>query len=256
MQKLQGKVCVITGGGSGIGRATSELFAIEGASVVVADINETAALETVSRLRPSNGDVLAVACDISREQNVKDLMTTTVEQFGRIDVLVNSAARFLYQGGFDAEVKDWEDVISTNLTGTALCSRYAAERMKNSSGGSILIVNSVNGIKPDAGYATYCSSKAALLMLAKCLAIDFGPWGIRVNSVCPGPVNTPALHRELERLRIGEQEFSDHLAHTQCLQGIVQAEDIARGILFLSSDEARMITGSNLMIDAGYSLGK
>ena len=231
MSRLLGKVAIVTGGGSGIGRATAQLFAAEGARVVLADINPASADEVAGSITRGGGTAFVVGCDISREAQVRDLISASVERFGRIDILVNSA-------------------------GTALCSRYAAEQMKRTGGGAIVILASIAGMKADPGYATYSSSKAAVLMLTRSLAIDFGGWNIRVNSVSPGAVNTPALRRELQRTNTSQKEFEAEIFRKQCLRRLIQPDDIARCLLFLASDDANVITGANLVVDAGFCAGK
>jgi NAD(P)-dependent dehydrogenase (short-subunit alcohol dehydrogenase family) len=256
MGRFAGKVVIVTGGGSGIGRATASLFSKEGARVVVADIDSGAAGESVAAIVSDGGVALAATCDISREADVQQMISGCITNYGRLDVLVNCAARFLMKGGQEAAQKDWQEVFATNVAGTALCSRYAADQMQRTGGGVIVIVSSTSGIKADPGYATYSSSKAALLMLTRSLAIDFGGWNIRVNSVSPGAVNTQALKRELQRTNTSQEEFEVEMFRTQCLRRLLQPEDIARPILFLASDDAGVITGTNLIVDAGFCAGK
>ena len=231
VSRLLGKVAIVTGGGSGIGRATAQLFAAEGARVVLADINPASADEVAGSITRGGGTAFVVGCDISREAQVRDLISASVERFGRIDILVNSA-------------------------GTALCSRYATEQMKRTGGGAIVILASIAGMKADPAQATYSSSKAALLMPTRSLAIDFGGWNIRVNSVSPGAVNTPALRRELQRTNTSQKEFEAEIFRKQCLRRLIQPDDIARCLLFLASDDANVITGANLVVDAGACAGK
>lgn len=258
MEDFSGKVVVITGAGSGIGRATAQLFARANALVIVADLNITAADETVRLITQEKAEAKAstIECDISKESSVRNLISTAVEKFGRIDVLVNNAARFLYKGGFDASDEDWNAILTTNVAGTAMCSRFAAEEMKKNGGGAIVIISSTNGLEAAADYATYCTSKAALLMLSRCLALDFGQYNIRVNSICPGPVDTPALRRELERTHARWEEFEEFVYRRQSIKKILQPEDIAKSIVFLSSDQALMITGTNLVVDGGFTEGE
>jgi cyclopentanol dehydrogenase len=256
VSRLQGKVAIVTGGGSGIGSATAQLFAAEGAQVVLADLNSASADEAAGSITRDGGTAFAIGCDISREAQVRDLISASVERFGRIDILVNSAARFLMKGGQEASEKDWHEIFATNVAGTALCSRYAAEQMERTGGGAIVILSSICGMRADPGYATYSSSKAALLMLTRSLAIDFGGWNIRVNSVSPGAVDTPAMRRELQRTNTSQEEFEAGIFQKQCLRRLLQPDDIARCVLFLASDDASGITGANLVVDAGYCAGK
>jgi NAD(P)-dependent dehydrogenase (short-subunit alcohol dehydrogenase family) len=258
VEDFTGKVVIVTGSGSGIGRATAQLYARANAHVIVADLNSKAAEETVLLItqEKEGAKAVAIACDISSESSVRNLIAATVEKFGQLNVLVNNAARFLYKGGFAATDEDWNAVLTTNVAGTAMCSRYAAEEMKKTGGGAIVIVSSTSGLEAAADYATYCSSKAALLMLTRCLALDFGPFNIRVNSVCPGPVNTPALRRELERTHVSWEDFDEFVNRKQCIKEMLQPEDIGRSILFLSGDQALRITGANLVVDGGFSVSE
>jgi len=256
MARFTGKVAIVTGAASGIGKASTQRFAAEGASVVVADINSTPAVDVVDGINRDGGKAFAVACDISQDAQVQNLMSSAMERFGRVDILVNCAARFLMKGGGEAKAEDWREVFATNVAGTALCCRYAAERMKEAGGGAIVIVSSISGMIADPNYATYSTSKAALLMLARSLAIDFGAWNIRVNAVSPGAVDTPSLKRALEQESLSQEQFEAIIYGRQCLRMFIQPNDIASPILFLASDDARAITGANLVVDAGFLTGK
>jgi NAD(P)-dependent dehydrogenase (short-subunit alcohol dehydrogenase family) len=256
MGRFTGKVAIVTGGGSGIGKATAQLLAREGGQVAIADVNRPAATEVADEVNRAGGNAAAVPCDISQEGEVQNLVAVTQETFGQINVLVNCAARFLMRGGKNAEAKDWHEVFSTNVTGTALCCRYAAERMRQTGDGAIVIVSSISGIIADPDYATYSASKAALLMLARSLAIDFGEWNVRVNAVSPGAVDTPALRKRLKEENLTDAQFHAIISDRQCLKMLIQPEDVARTILFLVSDDARAITGANLVVDAGFISGK
>lgn len=256
MARFTGKVAVVTGAASGIGKATAQLFAAEGASVVIADIDSTAAAEVRANINGNGGKAIHVDCDISKDAQVRSLMSSAMQSFGRIDILVNCAARFLMKGGKDAREEDWRESFGVNVAGTALCSRYAAERMKEAGGGAIVIVSSISGMIADPDYATYSTSKAALLMLARSLAIDFGSWNVRVNAISPGAVDTPSLKRQLIQEKLTQEQFEAIISGRQCLSMLIQPEDIAHPILFLASDDARAVTGANLVVDAGFLAGK
>jgi NAD(P)-dependent dehydrogenase (short-subunit alcohol dehydrogenase family) len=256
MAGFTGKVAIVTGGGSGIGKATAQRFAAEGAQVVVADINPAAATEVAEGIKHRGEKGIAAACDISQDFQVQSLMSTAMQSFGRIDILVNCAARFLMKGGREALQDDWREIFGTNVGGTALCCRYAAERMKETGGGAIVVVSSISGMIADADYATYSTSKAALLMLARSLAIDFGPWNIRVNAISPGAVNTPSLKKQLERENLSREQFEAIVYSRQCLKMLIEPDDIARPILFLTGDDAKAVTGANLVVDAGFTTGR
>jgi NAD(P)-dependent dehydrogenase (short-subunit alcohol dehydrogenase family) len=256
MDRFAGKVAIVTGGASGIGKATARRFASEGASVVIADINSTAATEVAEGINRDGGKATAAACDISQDTQVQRLMSSATQSFGRIDILVNCAARFLMKGGKEAREEDWREIFGTNVAGTALCSRYAAQRMKEIGGGAIVIVSSISGMIADPDYATYSTSKAALIMLARSLAIDFGAWNVRVNAISPGAVDTPSLKNALERENLSQEQFQAIISGRQCLSMLIQPDDIARPILFLASDDARAVTGANLVVDAGFLTGK
>ncbi len=256
MARFAGKVAVVTGAASGIGKATAQLFAAEGASVVIADIDSTAAGGVADSINRSGGKAIHVACDISKDAQVRSLMSSAIQSFRRIDILVNCAARFLMKGGKDAREEDWSESFAVNVAGPALCSRYAAEQMKETGGGAIVIVSSISGMIADPDYATYSTSKAALLMLARSLAIDFGPWNIRVNAISPGAVDTPSLKRQLEQENLTQEQFEAIISSRQCLSMFIEPRDIALPILFLASDDARAVTGANLVVDAGFLTGK
>ncbi len=247
--KLQGKVAIVTGGGSGIGRATSLAFASEGAKVVVADIVSTGGEETVKMIREAHGEAIFIKVDISKAEEVQNMVDKTVEVFGRLDCAANNAgispppisiAR--------CTEEDWDKVMNINLKGVFLCMKFEIPKMRKSGGGSIVNTASMVGLVGDGGHPAYAASKHGVVGLTKTVAIMYGKAGIRVNAVCPGVIRTPmseqtfAAYPELRATSIGMAPM-DRFA---------EAEEVARAIVWLCSDEASFITGHALPVDGGY----
>ncbi|WP_289813664.1 SDR family NAD(P)-dependent oxidoreductase [Ralstonia soli] len=273
--RLANKVAVVTGAGSGMGRAMAELFAAQGATVVVADVNEAAAQETLSRLGPDHAG-LARACDISRSDAVTQLFDAIESRYGRLDVLVNNAGVGQVPGdGFDkcqervaarasqlaagetptvfsdmvVDLTDagWQRVVDINLNGTFFCSRAAVRLMiKAGVRGSIVNIASVSALTGE-GPLSYCASKAAMLGLTKCLARDLGPRGIRVNAICPGPTRTPMMASIPD-------EWARSLERAIPLGHMALPEEIAKAALFLATDEASQFTGQTLSVSGGMTM--
>lgn len=249
--RFQNCVAILTGGSSGIGRATSILLANQGARVAIVDIRGPAAEALAEELRRDGKSAISIEADVGSEDDVKRVVEHVFSQWKRIDVLVNNAASFV-QKGVDATTDEWQSAFKTNVLGAALFARHTYPIMGKASGGAIVNVASVSGMVGEPNYATYNSSKAALLMLTKCLAVDLGPYNIRVNSVSPGATVTPALRDAVKREAISFEEFEKVMLEKQCLRRLCQPDDIAHAIAFLVSDEASSITGANLVVDAGF----
>jgi NAD(P)-dependent dehydrogenase (short-subunit alcohol dehydrogenase family) len=246
-ERLKGKIAIVTGGAAGIGRATSILFAREGASVAVADLDEAA------EIKAQGGQALFVAVDISREADVIRLCDAVVAHFHRLDILVNNAATFVLKG-IEATVEDWQRSLNVNVIGTAQMSRYAVAKMKmNQSGGVIVNVSSISAFVAQPSFVTYSATKAAILQMTRNMAMDLAPFNIRVNCVCPGTILTRASHDHMARLQIKQEDFIAEEAPKHLLGRIGQPCEVAYPILFLASDEASFITGTHLMVDGGYT---
>ena len=247
--RLQNKVAIITGAASGIGRATAELFAEEGGKVVVADINSVEGEQTVSNIRSKGGEALFVCADISKEEDAKRISGEAVKAYGRIDILVNNAAAFVFKGLEEATVEDWQRALSVNIMGTALCTKYAVEHMKKVGSGAVVNVGSVHGFVGQAGYLPYAATKAALVQMSRNMAAELGRFNIRVNCVCPGAVLTEhTLHRLTELGLTVEDLGAQHL-----LKRGSQPRESAAAILFMASEDASFVTGAFLMVDGGYT---
>ncbi|MBA3443049.1 MAG: glucose 1-dehydrogenase [Pyrinomonadaceae bacterium] len=249
--RLTGKTAIITGGAAGIGEATSLLFAEEGAQVVIADLNEKAGEEILETIRKQGGQAVFVRTDISDEMDVKRMRDSCISEFGKIDVLVNNAATFVLKG-LEATVEDWHRSLDTNVIGTALVSRYAADEMKKNGKGTIVNLASISSFIAQPNFVTYSATKAAILQMTRNMALDLASFGIRVNCVCPGTILTRASYDHMERVGLTLEEFIAEEAPKHLLKRVGDPREVAYAILFLASDEASFITGTHLMVDGGY----
>jgi NAD(P)-dependent dehydrogenase (short-subunit alcohol dehydrogenase family) len=249
--RLAGKTAIITGAAAGIGEAAAIRFAEEGARVVAADLNMAGAQAIVDKIKAMGGQAAAVAADISREEQARRISGVAVETFGGIDILVNNAADFTTFGVEDATPEHWQRVLGVNVIGTAQVSRFAIPHMK-ARGGSIVNVASMSGIIAQPNFATYNSSKGAVLTMTRCMALDLAPFRIRVNSICPGCIYTSATEREWIRMGETKEQWSERQAPLHMLNRVGEAREVANAILFLASDEASFITAAELLVDGGY----
>jgi NAD(P)-dependent dehydrogenase (short-subunit alcohol dehydrogenase family) len=249
--RVKDKVAIVTGAGSGIGRATAELLAEEGAKVVVADIDPKGGNETVNTIREKGNTAHFVQADISQEADAKKISDEAVKMYGRIDILVNNAATFVLKG-FEASVEEWQHSLGVNVIGTALVTKYAVEHMKKK-GGAIVILGSISSFLAQPDFFAYSATKAAMVQLCRNMAMDLGPHKIRVNAVCPGSIITAASYRHMEKVGMTLEEFDAQEGAKTFVGRAGKPREVAAAILFLASDEASYITGSHLMVDGGYS---
>ncbi len=249
--RLANKVAIVTGAGAGIGEATALRLAEEGARVVLAALNLANAERAAGKLKAKGFEALAVAADVSREEDAKGIADAAIKAFGKIDVVVNNAADFLQKSVEEASVADWNRVLGVNVIGTALVSKFAIPHMK-ARGGSIVNISSMSGVIAQPNFATYNASKGAVLTMTRCMALDLAPYKIRVNAVCPGCIYTSATEREWIRMGETKEQWTARLAPAHMLNRIGEAVEVANAILFLASDESSFITADHLMVDGGY----
>jgi NAD(P)-dependent dehydrogenase (short-subunit alcohol dehydrogenase family) len=248
--KLAGKVALITGAGSGIGRGSALLFAKEGARIAVADIDEESAAESVRQIKSQGGEAIAIRADVSSPGDVQAMVETTVSRFGTVDILYNNAAT---EGPicFAAQisVEQFDYVMDVNLRGTWLGMKYALPIMMAKRSGAILNVSSLAGLRATPGGAAYCASKFGVIAITQAVAIEYGKYNIRANCIVPGWIETPMVHRL----------FGANLPQSSVtaapLRRIGQPQDVAKAALFLVSDDADYITGTVFPVDGGINAG-
>jgi len=248
--RLKNKVAVVTGAGSGIGRATAVLFSKEGAKVVVVDIDEKAGMGTVDIIRENKGEAIFVSVDITDSSQVKSMVNKVIETYKKLDILVNNAGLLISGSVVDMEEEQWDKVMSVNLRGAFLCCKYCIPEMIRGGGGAIVNVSSEAGIKAWNDLSAYSVSKAGLISLAKSIAVDFASKNIRANCVCPGTTETPLVTSILAKEE-NSGELRRRWERIRPLNRLGRPEEIAYGILYLASDESPYATGSVLSIDGG-----
>jgi dihydroanticapsin dehydrogenase len=248
---LDGRVALITGGAGAIGSATARRFLRDGAHVAIAD-HDAGSLERVRAELSGDGDVKVLAVDVTQDASVRSLVAAVVDAFGRIDILF-CCAGYLRTGSVgETSLEDWDRTLAVNLTGPFLASRHVLPVMLRDGGGSIVHMASTSGVVAEPGIAAYCASKGGVVMLARQMAVDYARDGIRVNVVCPGWIDTrfndPAIERAGGRDAI--QPFIDVMV-PMGRQG--QPDEVADVVAFLASDDARLMTGAVVMVDAGLT---
>jgi NAD(P)-dependent dehydrogenase (short-subunit alcohol dehydrogenase family) len=247
------KTVVVTGSGSGIGRATALCFAQEGADVVIADINLEAALETVQLIQKTNGKAVAFKADVSNPDSVKELVAFTMKTFSRVHAIVNNAAIQINKTAEDTSFEEWSRQLAVNLGGVFLCSKYFLPHLRETKG-SIVNMSSVNGFFVEPTCAGYCATKAGIIGLTKAMAIDHGYQGIRVNCICPGYIDAGLaegyFQSQADPVRAREEAGKLH-----ALWRIGKPEEVGRVAVFLASDDASFVTGASIVVDGGFGSG-
>ena len=254
MSNMKEKVVLITGASSGIGRATAEAFAANGASVVVAARRKEELDTLVTSIEAKGGKASAIKTDVSIAKSVEQMVAHTIDVFGRIDYAVNNAGiEGKFSGITDLAENDWDQVLDINLKGTFLCMKYEARAMlKLGFGGAIVNIGSVNSFLGFPTGSAYVTSKHGLIGLTSSVSAELAPQSIRVNLLCPGVTDTP-MHQRLRGI-VGDDLYDQGLLPTVHLKRAGRPEEIARAIVFLCSDESSYISGSTLTVDGGLTL--
>ncbi len=249
-ERLPGKVALVTGGSSGIGRATAVAFAREGARVIVADVAEEGGAETVALIRAAGGEALFVRADVSRATDVEALVRRAFERFGRLDCAHNNAGIGGRMGSLvECSEEDWDRVTGVNLKGVWLCMKYEIPRMIESGGGAIVNTASVAGLRAVPGIGAYCASKHGVIGLTRTAALEFAAAGVRVNAVCPGWIRTPLVEPLLNR----EPGFDAQMIASNPAGRIGTPEEVAETVVWLCSNAAPYVIGHALVIDGGLT---
>jgi NAD(P)-dependent dehydrogenase (short-subunit alcohol dehydrogenase family) len=257
--QLANRVALITGAGAGIGRATAMHLAKEGARVVVQDVNADVADETAQLINHTGGEAVSIGGDVASSVTAEAMVKMAVDNYGRLDVLFNNAG--IWRGGtiLDISEEDWDRTMSVNVKGIYLVSRYAVQQMMRQEKGSIINAASVAALRGSPMSAAYHASKGAVLLLTKCMALDFGRYGIRVNCICPGIIDTQMADQLLAYRSLGDDDRRQALIETYEERHPVgrfgQPAEVAKVVVFLASDESSFVSGAAWSVDGGLSAG-
>ncbi len=249
--RLKDRAALITGGTSGIGEATSLLFAREGASVAVVGRNIERGDAVADRIRGDGGNAIFVQADVRKADECQHAVELTMQAFGRLDVLFNNAGTYVANDTVGCSEDEWDDQVDTSLKGTFLMSKFALPHMIEAGSGSIINCSSGWGLVGGAKAVAYCAAKGGMVVMTKAMAIDHGHQGIRVNAVCPGDTDTPMEHEDAREQGMSWDDYVRFTVSGQPIERMATPTEIARAVLFLASDESSYITGAALPVDGG-----
>jgi NAD(P)-dependent dehydrogenase (short-subunit alcohol dehydrogenase family) len=254
MGSLTGKCALITGGASGIGRATALLFAREGAAVSVVDLDEVGARAVVHKIVDQGGQAIFVHCDVSLAADCQRAVQQTVDEWGGLDIVFNNAGIIRRATVIDTTEEEWDRVMAVNVKSVFLLSKYAVPVMIQAGGGVIINTASGWGLVGGRRAVSYCASKGAVVNMTRAMALDHGEQNIRVNCICPGDTDTAMLRNEAQQLGASEEDFLAEAADRP-LRRIGRPEEIAQAALYLASDASSFVTGTTLVVDGGGLAG-
>ena len=243
---LENKVAIVTGAGSGIGEASAQRFAQEGAMVVVADIRGAKAEAVAAAIVADGGEAIAVEVDVADAVSMQAMVERAVSHYGRLDVLFNNAGTLRPGTAVELSVADWDFVMGVNVRSVFLGAKYAVPIMAAQGGGSIINTASVSGLHGDGGAVVYAASKAAVINLTRALSTDHGPQGIRINAICPGTIETPPVRR-----MVADPEVLARNVNAHALRRLGQPSEIAAAAVWLASDESSFVSGEAIVVDGG-----
>jgi NAD(P)-dependent dehydrogenase (short-subunit alcohol dehydrogenase family) len=248
------RVAMITGGASGIGKASAHLFAQSGAKVALVDVDEAVGPTVVQEIKDEGGQACFISCDVTQDAECRRAVEETIKAFGSLRILVNSAGIIHRTTILETSEKQWDHTLAVNLKGIFLTCKYALPEMIQDGGGAIINISSGWGLVGGRQAAAYCASKGGVVLLTKAMALDHAHQNIRVNCVCPGDVDTPMLRAEARQLGVSVEEFLAGAADRP-MGRLGTPEEIARSVLFLASEAASYITGTVLVVDGGGLAG-
>ena len=248
--KLLGKVALVTGGGSGIGRITALEYAKEGANVVVVDVNPAASETVANEINALGVEAISIVTDVAQANQVQQMVAQAVARFGQLDIAFNNAGiEIEHEPLAQASEADFDKLMAINVKGVWLCMKYEIEQMMKQGSGAIINTSSVGGIVGAGRNPIYSATKHAVIGLTRSAAIEYSRFGIRINAVCPGVIGTDMMNRAIER----DARREKFLAKSHPVGRVGEAEEVARAVVFLSSDDASFVMGTPLMVDGGFT---
>jgi NAD(P)-dependent dehydrogenase (short-subunit alcohol dehydrogenase family) len=251
---LSGKRALVTGGASGIGRATALLFAQEGAAICIADIDSAGGQLVADKITAAGGRAIFIRCDVTSAAECQYAVQQMVSEFGGIEILFNNAGIIRRASVVDTSEEEWDHVMAVNVKSIFLLGKFAIPYMVEAGGGAVVNVSSGWGLVGGRNAASYCASKGAVVQLTRAMALDHGEDNIRVNCICPGDTDTPMLRNEAEQVGQSEAAFLAEAADRP-LKRIGKPDDIAQAALYLASESAAFVTGTTLVVDGGGLAG-